>query len=832
MSMRPFAMTLMILSANDSFRKLRGKMRLDDLRAGWIFARRRLAVLLLLVCWMPVAARQLAAAEPEAIAATPASDEMQADPRFDVRSYVVSGTVQLGADALDSIFSGHTGTNVDLREIVRVAADLQLENRRQGYPEISVAIMPGQITGGIVKLNVFQAAYPQIVVAGRRYLASGELAIAVTNAPSAATTATASTNATPIAPVVRKPLPPASPEEIAKARADLQREMADLAAREKDTRIHVVSTNAGPRFDVEKYQVMGNSVLTPKQIGMTLTNIDGAFGTNVSFDGVSTVRDELQSAYLKRGYVTVSVAVPRQIITNNTVKVQVTEGRLADIIVKGNHYFSSNNVMRALPSLHTNMLLNGPVFNAELSRANANQDRQIYPVIEPGLDPGTSELVLGVKDRLPLHAKLELNNESSPGTPDLRINSSAVYDNLWQMEHSLGVQYGFSPQGYKQGDAWNYYDRPFVANYSAFYRLPLGNPQPIGDMMADNPGSFGYSEATHKFSLPPISSQAELTIYANRSTIDPGVQNLSTSQIPTDNPLYQINESDVQQDITINEVMGFRLNKSLPEIDDVFSTVSGGMDFKIYSTASYKTNIFNFYQVLPPQNGQPVPPLVYSQNSIVPVTLGYVQYLPLALHYDGTLRGMFGVATLGLDVSGNAWHSGSLSNLQTFITHSTISSGHWVTLDPSLTWVMIPRTNWVLTIRANGQWASEPLISSEQFGAGGVNSVRGYHEGEVFGDNGWHFSIEQQTPPHTVGMVYGNVPLTVRGSIYMDYARTFLIDPQGRPGSTALWGTGFGATASIGSHWDARFLFSLPVLSAGTTSAWQPYFNFGLTAQF
>jgi hemolysin activation/secretion protein len=124
------------------------------------------------------------------------------------------------------------------------------------------------------------------------------------------------------------------------------------------------------------------------------------------------------------------------------------------------------------------------------------------------------------------------------------------------------------------------------------------------------------------------------------------------------------------------------------------------------------------------------------------------------------------------------------------------------------------------------------LISSEQFGAGGVSSVRGYHEGEVFGDNGWHFSIEQQTPPHTVGMVYGNVPLTVRGSIYMDYARTFLIDPQGRPGSTALWGTGFGATASIGPHWEARFLFSLPVLSAGTTSAWQPYFNFGLTAQF
>jgi hypothetical protein len=81
-------------------------------------------------------------------------------------------------------------------------------------------------------------------------------------------------------------------------------------------------------------------------------------------------------------------------------------------------------------------------------------------------------------------------------------------------------------------------------------------------------------------------------------------------------------------------------------------------------------------------------------------------------------------------------------------------------------------------------------------------------------------------------MVRDNTPLTVRGSVYMDYARTFLLDPQGRPASVPLWGTGFGAVASVGSHWQAQFLFSWPLLSAGTTSAYQPFFNFALTAQF
>ena len=94
------------------------------------------------------------------------------------------------------------------------------------------------------------------------------------------------------------------------------------------------------------------------------------------------------------------------------------EGRLADIKVTGNRYFSSNNVMRALPSLHTNMVLNGPILQAELNRANANQERQIYPVIGPGPEPGTSDLTLKVKDQPPLHAKVEFDNQSSPGTPD------------------------------------------------------------------------------------------------------------------------------------------------------------------------------------------------------------------------------------------------------------------------------------------------------------------------------------------------------------------------------------------------------------------------------
>lgn len=845
MSMRLIATILTSLSADGFIARQATGRRFQCDRT---LVRRGFPVLLLLAIFVPMVVCRLTAAEPDAIAAKPAPDGIQADSHFNVRRYAVSGNVPLAADTLDSIFSSHTGTNVDLKEIVRAAADLQTENRRQGHPEISVAIMPEKIASGIVTLNVFQAAYPQIVVAGRRYLDSGELAgttIELPAIPANATNqppiATADSNATPPMPVISRP---ASPEELAESRTALMKAMDNLATGEKDMRIHLVSTNAGPHFDVEKYLVAGNSVLPPKAIATALTNIDGAFGTNVVFEGIGAVRDELQKAYRERGYVTVAVAVPKQSLTNATVKIQVTEGRLAEIRVKGNHYFSSNNVMRTLPSLHTNMLLNGPIFNTELNRANANQDRQIYPVISPGADPGTSELTLNVKDRFPLHGKVELNNESSPGTPDLRLNSSAVYNNLWNLDQSVGFQYGFSPQQFKTG-SWPLYDEPLVANYGMFYRVPIGNPQPVEDVVEGSSGSFGYDETTHKFNLPPPIGQPDFTVLLSRSTIDTGLQTLSATSI-FNSPSLSINQQNVQGDLTVNQDIGARWNVPLVTPDNVQLNFSGGLDYKTYQVSSYKTNLFLFNQVA--FNAVTLAPESTNSSTIaspVPTTVRQIQYLPLTFRTDASWRDIAGTSSLGLGLNINPWYSsqtyvtsatGVIStdggNSLQAIANSPKSTGYWVVINPSYTRTFMFFTNWITSLRVDGQWASQPLISNEQFGIGGVNSVRGYHEGEAVGDTGWHLSLEQQTPTHLVGMVHGNMPLTLRGSIYMDYAMAYLLDPQGYSPSTSLWGTGIGVAASVGSHWQANFLFSVPLISTSFTTRNEPYFNFSMTAQF
>ena len=52
--------------------------------------------------------------------------------------------------------------------------------------------------------------------------------------------------------------------------------------------------------------------------------------------------------------------------------------------------------------------------------------------------------------------------------------------------------------------------------------------------------------------------------------------------------------------------------------------------------------------------------------------------------------------------------------------------------------------SWVA--RIGGQLASQPLISNEQFSAGGTDSVRGYNESERLGDDGWQAGVEWRSP--------------------------------------------------------------------------------------
>jgi hemolysin activation/secretion protein/AraC-like DNA-binding protein len=612
------------------------------------------------------------------------------------------------------------------------------------------------------------------------------------------------------------------------------------------------STNVVQTFTVEKYQVQGNTILSPQRLGEIFTNVPAAFGTNVTLDDIRAQLGNLQSAYRERGYVTVSVGLPPQKLTNATVKVKVTEGRLSTITVKGNKHFSTENVLRALPSLHTNMLLNSHVFQSELDAANANRDRQIYPVIGPGLDPGTTELTLKVKDRFPLHARVEFNNQATPGTPANRVAFNAEYDNLWGLEHQVGVQYTFSPFDYSTANTFEVtpLDRPMVANYSAYYRMPLGDPSSVQQQIDNGGVKAGYNEVTHQFVLPPSSGRPDVTMYASRSVNDSGVTfdngiiildpNSTTNQIG-------LGERPSGETVTLNQGVGFKFSLPLPTMGRMASTLSFGGDYKYYQIRNLSA--LNFYQLSIVTNGGSTA-IEYGQfvgSYQIPV-IHTVQYFPLNVGINGSVPDPLGTTFFNAQANLNVATIGNMSE----VAYTTNTHNNYFTLQMGASREQRIYKDWTVLLRADGQWASMPLFSNEQYGMGGTAGVRGYYDGTAYGDSGWRVSVEPRTPLMKLGEVDGNVPMYVRASVFMDYGQVFVSDGyyakspylgspffspiSGNPSHLEFWGAGWSLTANIGSHLDGRLTMGFPLLNPGGESDWSPLHDlhvyFGIGAQF
>jgi len=609
------------------------------------------------------------------------------------------------------------------------------------------------------------------------------------------------------------------------------------------------ATNAAPKFKVEKYLVSGNTILTPEKLGSLFTNVPDAFGTNVAFTDIRSALGQLQMAYRERGFVTVSVGLPPQKLTNAAVKVKVTEGHLADIKVQGNNWFSTPNVLRALPSLHTNMLLNSHVFQRELDLANANRDRQIYPVIGPGLEPGTSELTLKVKDRIPVHSRVEYNNTGTAGTPDDRVAFNAQYGNLWQLEHQIGVQYTFTPVDYKNANPYGIWDPdlPLVDNYSLYYRLPLGRAQSVQEQIDQSNGRFGYNEATHQFQMPPPSGRPDLTFYGSRAVSDTGVLVDPITPIFY-SPNTFLGQQAVSENVSLNEGVGYKLSLPLPRIRNISSAVSMGLDYKHYEARTVQAEVILYNVVI--TNG--TTPTKYGDvydTLHFPLTSQVVDYFPLNFGISGSAPDKWGATSFNAQANYNIATIGSLSQLaysaSTFLvtsnstTHTTHTnannraSDNYFTLQGGVTREQRIYKDWTTLLRVDGQWSSSPLFSNEQYAMGGLAGVRGYSEGQAYGDTGWRTSIEPRTPLVNLGMVDGDVPFWLRGSVFMDYGEIYLLQQTSATSRDAsrFWGAGAGLTANIGSHIDARLTIAFPLLTAAGTSAGDMHVYFAIGGQ-
>lgn len=172
-----------------------------------------------------------------------------------------------------------------------------------------------------------------------------------------------------------------------------------------------VPTDTETTLVVTRFEVQGSTVFSPGELDAVLAPF-----TNrpLTLAELLQARSAVTQLYLDRGYVTSGAYIPPQEPTDGVVLIQVVEGRLKDIQVRGIHRLNPSYIRDRLN------LGAAPPLNIE-NLVAALRLLQLDPLIKnisadlaAGLDPGTSILTVEVTEADSFTVDFFTNNNRSP----------------------------------------------------------------------------------------------------------------------------------------------------------------------------------------------------------------------------------------------------------------------------------------------------------------------------------------------------------------------------------------------------------------------------------
>lgn len=134
-----------------------------------------------------------------------------------------------------------------------------------------------------------------------------------------------------------------------------------------------------------------------------------------------------------------------------------------------------------------------------------------------------------------------------------------------------------------------------------------------------------------------------------------------------------------------------------------------------------------------------------------------------------------------------------------------------------------------LLMRVDGQISDMPLISNEQFSAGGPLSVRGYHQTEVLGDDGITGSLELYSPT----LVESEYVQELRLLTFVEGARLWILEAlPGSPSGYHLASTGAGFRMRAFNRFSNELDWSYPFVAVNNVHVGEQRIDFRVSYEF
>lgn len=166
-------------------------------------------------------------------------------------------------------------------------------------------------------------------------------------------------------------------------------------------------TSSASALVVKGFTFFGNTVVSTSELE-TLTQ--PYVGQALDMPALELIVELVTEHYKRNGYTLASAYIPQQSIQFGVVEIAILEGRLGEISVSGNRFYSTEFIRGSFAKAMEDQVIRNVALERALLLLNEYPDLKVTAVLEPGRSTGGTNVQARAEDKRPIHATLDYNN--------------------------------------------------------------------------------------------------------------------------------------------------------------------------------------------------------------------------------------------------------------------------------------------------------------------------------------------------------------------------------------------------------------------------------------
>lgn len=206
------------------------------------------------------------------------------------------------------------------------------------------------------------------------------------------------------------PLPQKAPPEIS-----IQRGGAPVVTTNDQTKILVRTLNVTGARAFSEAELIAIAGFTP--------------GTELTISELREMAARITGHYAKNGYFVARAYLPAQQIQNNSVTIEVSEGKYGKVILRNQTNLADAQAYRLLEGLNSgDPIMNDPL-ESRLLLLSDTPGVKVSSTLVPGTEPGSSDLIIDLTPGKRVNGEVDIDNAGSRYTGEYRLGTTVNLNN-------------------------------------------------------------------------------------------------------------------------------------------------------------------------------------------------------------------------------------------------------------------------------------------------------------------------------------------------------------------------------------------------------------------